>query len=126
MARREGYLSRESRLIHCGGGTYAAVGIREVAGVRDEPQEHGDFALDVDFAIDIPGVRLDRAGLDLQDLGDFAVSQALADELGDFSLAGRQLIAALDEGPLLFVEQDDFGAFAAEIGTAEIVGMWVG
>ena len=125
MARREGILSRQSRLIHCGRGIYAAKRIGVVAGVRDEPQEHGDFALDVDFAIDVPGVRLDGAGLDLQDLGDFAVSQALADELGDFSLSGRQLVTALYVGPLLLVEQYDLGTLPAGIRTAEILGIGV-
>ena len=107
-----------------GGGVHPAVGAGEISGVRDEAEEHRNFALDVDFPVDIPCVRFDRAGFDAQHFGDFAVPETLANHLCNLSLARRKFIPALDIGPLPIVEQHRFSLLPAKIIRLFRVWIW--
>jgi hypothetical protein len=106
------------------GGVQAAIGAGDISGVREKSQEHRNLALDVDFPVDIAGMRLDRAGLDAQNLGDFAVSQTLANHLCNLSLARCKFIPALDIGPLSIVEQHRFVLLPANVIRMFRVWIW--
>ena len=77
--------------------------VEETSRIGHESEEHADLALDVDFAVDVSGVGLDRAGPYSQHAGNFAVSETLANEFRDLQFARRQIVPALNIRPLLFI-----------------------
>lgn len=78
---------------------------RQFLGLADKEQQHVDLVLDLHFAVNVPYMRLDRAGSDIQALGNTAIPESLTDKLGNLLLARRQLISPAQIRPLFGIKK---------------------
>jgi hypothetical protein len=77
----------------------------------------------MDFSVNVSGMSLYCARLYAQNLGDAAVSVALANQFRNLTLTRRQTIAVLYVPPLFLVQQYDVGSFEAGLIAYEILGL---
>jgi len=114
---------RVPRSVRCRSGVHPPVSGGNVSGVRDESEQHGNLALNVDFSIDVSGVSLYGAGLDVQNFGNVAIPETLANEFRNLALTRRQIVPALHIGPLPLVEQHGVGLSTAGITISRVSSM---
>ena len=104
-------------------GTKPLILTKEISCIGHKSQEHTHLAPDVNLSIDVSRVSFYRTGPYAQHISYVAVAKTLAYQLRYFALARRQVIAVLHVRPLLFVEQYDFGLFAARPAAGWIIAV---
>ena len=80
---------------------------RQLTRLADKLKKHPYLAADPHLAVDISDVRLDGARADFQMLGNAIVLQPLTHQIGNLQLTRRQIVTALQIGPLLGVEESE-------------------